>query len=83
MCCVIFFVSLLSLEKVVVKAESDDNKYESGNEICEKCNCTDPNTEDENKEIFTIDCSIKSLENIFSEWPNDLSETYKGKQICY
>lgn len=61
-------------------AESVDNKYESGNEICEKCNCTDSNTEDENKEIFIIDCSMKSLENIFSEWPNNLSETYTGKK---
>jgi hypothetical protein len=74
-------VSLISLEKVVVTAESDDNKYESGDEICEKCNCTDPNAEDENKEIFTIDCSLKTLENIFSEWPKDLSDSYKGKKL--
>ncbi|CAH1728689.1 unnamed protein product [Chironomus riparius] len=79
-CYVFLFVSFLSLAKVVT-AESDDNKYESENEICEKCNCTDINKENETKEIFTIDCSMKTLENTFSEWPKDLDDSYK--EIIY
>jgi hypothetical protein len=63
-----------------VTAESD-NKYESENEICEKCNCTDSNTQEETHKIFTIDCSKHSLENIFSEWPKDLSDSYKGNNL--
>ena len=71
----------MTSSKAGARLQSDDNKYESGNEMCEKCNCTDINKEDENKEIFTIDCSMKTLENTFSEWPKDLSDSYKGNQI--
>lgn len=72
-----FILSLVLFEEAFVIAELAD-KYESTDVICGKCNCTSPSEEDGNEEIFTVDCSMKDLPFILSEWPEGIGDKYKG-----
>lgn len=66
-------------------ADDDDKEnYEPADDICTKCNCTSVNETLENGEdgkLFTLDCSMKSHERLFADWPEEMGANHTGSLI--
>jgi hypothetical protein len=69
-----------------VIASDDDTKalYEPTEGMCNKCNCTitDGTLEDgESGKLFSLDCSMKSFERLFTGWPVEMGDNSTGNLI--
>lgn len=68
-------------------ADDDDKAdYEPADGICTKCNCTSANETLENGEngrLFTLDCSMKSHEKLFANWPEEMGANHTGRLIRF
>lgn len=69
-----------------MRASDDDEKelYEPSEGMCSKCNCssTDGTLEDaEHGKVFTLDCSLRSFQRLFKDWPDEMGDNITGNLI--
>lgn len=80
---VLLLVALLTF--ATVGADDDDREnYEPADGICTKCNCTSVNEtleNGENGQLFTLDCSMKSHERLFADWPEEMGANHTGNLL--
>lgn len=78
----IVFIFATVLAFTAVRAEDEEkDAYESadGATICNRCNCTNIDGTLEHGEsgsLFTLDCSMKGLEKLFANWPEDMGDNH-------
>ena len=71
----------IALQICFVIAADENSLYEPIEGVCSKCNCSsiEGTLEDaEHGKVFTLDCSMKSFQRLFTGWPDEVGDNGTG-----